>query len=269
MKTIQQKYFQICNGLYKPMGFIRVGRTYLRLLNDVIQCFTFERISFGRSCRVWYGVVPLSMGIDSHIPEGGYLLHDLTPEFYWENDLHNESSVDAVLGCIIPLISEEIISLFDEADCCKTALPSLLQHDKRVFENMRQEYKQQRDSWEIEGMERATVTDTKYYMALKIGDIDYAIQHYEAKLRLRNKLIEREEANQMNDPDHDYSGRIDLYLKQRLQIEVVLSSLCQKDLSWVKMLVQQNEKKTKNHFINNYPRCVKNAQERGDINWLW
>ena len=33
MKTIQQKYFQICNGLYKPMGFIRIGRTYLRLLN--------------------------------------------------------------------------------------------------------------------------------------------------------------------------------------------------------------------------------------------
>lgn len=174
---IRKIYFEQCKARYVPLGFRRSRQTYARIVNDVLQTFTFKRYSSGCDCTVEFGVLPLCEVLE--YPDRGLynLCNFEVPTYYadWNYDRHSEASMNACVQYICSYIDRHLLLLFTEADCCAKALPALIALD-RHFHNVRQVSLQQRGIEDLAGdwRELSMQSTQKFFMALKCGKYDYA-----------------------------------------------------------------------------------------------
>lgn len=187
---ISKVYFQECRARYVPLGFRRIRQTYARIINDVMQTFTFKRYSSGRKCTVEFGIFPLCQAIE--YPDMGlYNLCDFdVPTYYadWSFDKNSEDSINACVQDICSYIDRYLLLLFAEANCSEKALPALIKLDTH-FHNVRQISFQQRGEvdhaaldWRCESL----LNDEKFFMALKCGQYDYAREAAQAMIPTRS-----------------------------------------------------------------------------------
>ena len=175
---ISKIFFQQCRARCVPLGFRRIRQTHARIVNDVLQTFTFKRYSSGRDCTVEFGIFPLCQ----EIPYPGLGIYTLcnfevsTCNADWSYDRNSEASIEACVQNICSYIDRYLLPLFEEANCSEKALPALIALDTH-FENVRQANLLQknindyaRKDWRYYSL----LKGEKFYMALKCGQYDYA-----------------------------------------------------------------------------------------------
>ena len=187
---ITKFYFQQGKERYVPLGFRRIRQTYARIVNDVLQTFTFKRYSSGCECTVIFGIYPLCQDIT--YPDFG--LYDLCcfgssvcDDGRWNYDRNSEISINDCVDSICSHIDRYLIPLFAEANCSTKALPALIALDednekKRQINLLRKGRKDPREfDWRYYSMLRTE----KFYMAVKCGQYDYAREV--AKVQMPNR----------------------------------------------------------------------------------
>lgn len=175
---ISKVYFQECKARYVPLGFRRIQKTHARIVNDVMQTFTFKRYSYGYKYTVEFGVYPLCQMLE--YPDLGlYNLCDFeVPTYYadWSCDRNSEDSINICVQDICRYIDRYLIPLFTEANCCANALSALIALDTH-FHNIRQISFQQRgmvDQAKLDWRYASLLRVEKFFMALKCGQYDFA-----------------------------------------------------------------------------------------------
>lgn len=189
---VSKVYFQECKARYVPLGFRRIRRAYARIVNDVMQTFTFKRYSSGRECTVEFGVFPLCQVLE--YPEYGHynLCNFEVPTYYadWSYDKNSEDSMKACVQDICGYIDRYLIPLFTEATCSEKALPALIKLDTH-FHNVRQTHFQQKrrvDRAKLDWRYASMLRTEKFFMALKSGQYEYAREA--AQVLIPNRLPE-------------------------------------------------------------------------------
>ena len=175
---ITKKYFAQCKARYVPLGFRRSRQTYARIVNDVLQTFTFRRYNSGRDCTVNFGVFPLCEARE-YPDRGRYNLGNfkqLTCYADWPYDRNSDLSMTLCVRHICSFIDRYLLPFFAETDCSEKALPALIALD-RHFHNVRQEallWRKRIEEQEEDWREVPPDCDEKFFMALKCGQYDYA-----------------------------------------------------------------------------------------------
>jgi len=191
MNYLLKSYHESCKIAFSQYGFKRKKQAFVRVENDVMQNFALERLRYGR-CRVEFAIIPLCLGIEKEYISGGVYSHYLkqfepihwTQWDTWEYDPTSEESMDACVKEIVRYLTNYLLPLFDRANSCKTALSELIMVEN-LFNNYRIE------SLKINGIEdRANINtwihlddSSKYYIALKNGDFDFALKSRKALLQ--------------------------------------------------------------------------------------
>ena len=171
-------YARECKERYTPLGFRRIRQTYARIVNDVLQTFTFMRCRTGHHCRVEFGVFPLCQALE-YADLGLYRLDDFEVSTYledWYYDNHSEDSMNACVQQICSYIDHYLLPFFDKANCSKNALPALIALDEHIH-YVRQTHLQQRgikDRAKLDWRYASLLKYEKFFMALKCGQYDYA-----------------------------------------------------------------------------------------------
>ena len=195
-----KKYIERCIEETSHYGFKRKNKTFVRVVNDVMQNFVAEKIP-SKAFRVNFSINPLCSRIEKDcIQMGMYwcelrrfelpelssvgLLAHVPPLDAWEYDLNAKESMDACVENIINCLKNHLIPFFERANSCETALPELLKLAKLFNENR----KLCLGKCGVEDMsnfdEELTFLDAaKYYAALKIRDWDFALKCRKALLQ--------------------------------------------------------------------------------------
>ena len=192
MDYLIKTYIDACTPELLKCGFARKNKAFVRVVNDVMQILVFEKLRSGRNCRVRFSIVPLCLRIEKeYIVDGVYSRYLRQFELAnsreyddWEYDPKSEESMDKCIKEIIRYINSYLLPLFDRANSCETALPELIKLEK-LFNDIR-----------LEGLRRSGIKDgacpgaefnlidsVKYYMALRIGDYDFALKSRGALLQ--------------------------------------------------------------------------------------
>jgi len=192
MDYLIKTYIDACTPELIKCGFARKNKAFVRVVNDVMQNISIEKLRSGRTCRVRFSIVPLCLRIEKeYIADGVYSRYLRQFELAnsreyddWEYDPKSEESMDKCVLEIIRYIKSYLLPLFDRANSCKTALPELIKLEK-LFNDIRLEGLRiaGREDRASPGAELNLIDSVKYYMALKIGDYDFALKSRGALLQ--------------------------------------------------------------------------------------
>ncbi len=180
--TVFQEFAIQFQEKYTSLGFIKIKKTFARIVNDVLQTFTY--IERRNICDIQFTVEPLCKNID-FIDVGTYMLSEFSPEVsaLYDGWLYDKYSVNSQKDCsqkIFDVVDRYLIPFFRESDCCASALPQLIKLDE-LFDNNRLKALALRGStdgappWQ----ERSLASIEKYIMALKSHDFEYALKYIE------------------------------------------------------------------------------------------
>jgi hypothetical protein len=192
MDYLIKNYIEACKPEVLPFGFKRRKNAFVRVINDVLQNVSIETISSGWACRVDFSIIPLCLRIEKEYISWEAYPHYLkefelisgTPSDSWEYDKHSEASMDACLREIMRYLTSYLLPFFERATSCETALPEVIRFEKTL-----------NDKWlasrKSSGIEDHADPDaglnlldsTKYFMALKNGDYDFALRSRQALLQ--------------------------------------------------------------------------------------
>lgn len=262
MKSILQMYISYCAASYSSLGFKRHKSTYARVINDVLQTFTFKRFCSGHECTVEFGIFPLCIGLSS--PDiGVYDLRKFNVSSWFEGTLgwryekQSQESTNICLSKIISVIDHDLIPLFNRADCSEKALRELIAVD-RLFERKRLEI------LKLDGREnsasdieyRILMATEKLYFALKIKDYEYADRVLEAHLYAARKKYNEElmwhTVAKTEGQLHDKTQRIEKYKTRIRSIEAMRKRVADRDDAYFEQMIQENEAFSKTHLAKFY-----------------
>lgn len=193
MDDFLNKYISGCETILLPYGFKRKNKVFFRLVNDVIQSICIEKLgrySYGRECRVEFSVNPLCKRIESkELLEGlgGYYLREFEISNCLASDrwMYKDTSEDisACVNEIFIYISKYLIPFFERVNNCKDALCEVIALEKLFYYNHIERTKLKGIKF-IAGysMEVVIFDSIKYFMALKSGDYDFALESRKALL---------------------------------------------------------------------------------------
>lgn len=234
-----------CKERLEHLGFVRRGKTFGRIINDVFQTFSIEYLRSYREWRADFGVLPLCMDIVSKCPYGEYdsSMFVIKKEFI---------SIDSAqsFNQLIEVLDSIIVPLFSKAIDCATAFNELKILDKKE-ENIR-----------LKNLTNLCISDSaepfenrklwgsvKYYYALKLHDYEYALRHVNYRLQVYERQITNDEQ----------------ILNDRLFEESFLSSnrcaLIQKRLYNTKTRVEKLEKEKEKILKGDYGYFDRSLQE--------
>ena len=185
MDNFTKLYIQRCEPELAEFHFKRKRTTFVRVVNDVMQNFVLEKLHGGRAYRVLFAVIPLCLPIEKTYISGGVYSYALrrfeivrgTMAFdRWECNPKSNECIQACIESIMQFIRVHLMPFFECANCCRTALPELINLERRFNEN-------RKASLQLAGIRDAAKTDgvnlfdpVKYYMALKNGDYNFALK---------------------------------------------------------------------------------------------
>jgi len=180
-----EKYYKMCRELTEPYGFKKRGQAFVRVVNDVMQNFLIERIGSDRECRITFAVLPLCMRIEKEYIKGGVYSRELRrfePAVFpsssdgWDYDSRSIQSMDTCVAEIARFLGSYLLPFFEHAKSSQTALPEL-QKLSYLFRETRLKGLQLSGMEDrSDGLPQLLYTEDIYFMALKNGDYDLALQ---------------------------------------------------------------------------------------------
>jgi hypothetical protein len=187
MDYFLKNYIDACKIEFAQYGFKRKSKAFVRVVNDVMQGFAIEKFNLSRECKVLYSILPLCLGIEQHYISGGVYSQELSkfePWGTWCFEPKSEKSMNECIKYVISQIHKHLIPLFNKADSCKTAYHELCEAD-RLFDKNRKIMLENRGIEYIAEHEYIRygvnmLDNVKYYMALKNGNYDVAVDHLKA-----------------------------------------------------------------------------------------
>ena len=246
MEFFVKNYLNTCMIEFSKYGFKQKKQTFVRVVNDVMQNFAIERLRSGRVCRINFSVIPLCLRIEKEYILGGVYsrelrrfetAHETMVWDGWEYDPKSKVSSNACVDEIVRYLKQYLIPLFERANCCKTALSEIIAVDQLFYNN-------HLASKKINGIKGTAGFDaglnlldgTKYYMALKNGDYDFAL---ECRKALLNQNFEA--YNSMNErgylTEEDKQRREKRIMVLKLEVEKVSKH----DESYIQKVIIENE----------------------------
>ena len=202
LKQLKKK----CRAEISQYGFIQKKNVFARIVNDVFQSFHIEKIvrSFNlRECRIGFAVLPLCQKLDANWVLSGvdkYYLREFEVTHWTEgDDWKYKIDSDEISSCIdeiLVYISRYLIPFFERSDTCKTALPEIVKLEKLFNDNRKESLRQSGKKDMADPYAEINLIDSvKYYMALKNGDLDFALKCRRALLKQNvdsyNSMAER------------------------------------------------------------------------------
>lgn len=241
---------------YGCLGFVKIKKTFARIVNDVLQTFTF--IEKRKVCSIEFGVFPLCMDI-KRADIGLYRLDKFSPEIIasYGGWIYNKCSKQSKYDCasaMINVVDRELIPFFLKADCCTSALHELIKLDELFDANRKKAlyilgWEDCAKPWQ----EASLSAPEKYYMALKSHNFQYALQYIEHMCAWHNSVLQtKNDPNSQKQPDIVYE-RFEAGLrklnehKRRIEID---------DTAFFDSLVQENEKRSLVHLSNESTKLI-------------
>lgn len=176
--------------MFSQYGFKKKNKAFVRVINDVMQNFAIEKLGSGR-IRLEFAIIPLSLRIEKNYILGGvysYNLRRFEPArwTHWDEWVYNSKSDESMEACIneiLRYLTSYLIPLFENACSCKTALPKLIKLEKHFNQNRIAGLKADGiEDGALEGAGLNLLDSSKYFMALKSGDYEYALKSRKALL---------------------------------------------------------------------------------------
>lgn len=223
-----KSYFSECKKRFADLGLIRTGPTFARVVGDVFQTFTVRKFGKNRIKSVIFAIVPLCANIISADHVMYYLEYfDTNLKLGWEIDTDSEEQQMQSLMYLLEILEKIVINAFRKGTDCQKALSVLNALDdlllKKSVESLKNSDKEysacQPDKTNLWRYSR----EEKYYMALKIGDYDFAEKY------LKRRLDSLEEAKCI-----DLNYPID-------SSDIILLAQNKKHLSWVINQINQTQ----------------------------
>ena len=252
MYSFDHAYKKMCAAVLSPYGFTKYRKTFFRVINDVYQTITYERVGrapYGRGVRVSFALNPLceEKREPRYYFDGSiYYLRAFEASSEWEIDRwycsETKESIDACVREIERFVTGYLLPLFESADCCKNALPILVDYEWQIhaIRQGQNKYQGPRKAEDLTGI-YWPLDSAKYYMALKIGDFDLALRL--RSLLLRQNEISLEKSRARISPEQYEIRRIDL---QHLKDEI--ERLRIGDRAYFEKLLEDNEAYTRMIF---------------------
>lgn len=172
-------FFSECQKRFIDLGLIRTGQTFARVVGDVFQTFTVQKIGKNRIKNVRFAIVPLCANIISADHEMYYIDHfDTNLKLGWELDADSEEQQMQSLMYLLEILEKIVINAFREGTDCKKALSVLNTIDDLFVQKSFESLKNHGIECSACQPEKSNLLryarKEKYYMALKIGDYDFA-----------------------------------------------------------------------------------------------
>ena len=272
MGYLLKKYFEACKAEVEQYGFMRKKKVFVRAVNDVVQIIAVENMKSYRELRVTFSVIPLCLRIEEdYVYWGAYSRElrkfELPDESLfvpgWEPNPpldawgYNPFSIVSMNECVeqaVHHIKKYLLPFFECANSCETTLPEIIKFEKLVADNSRK-------IRQLLGYEDLSSYDTeldlldcvKYYIALKIGDYDFALRcrkallaqnvdSYTAFLADKSKFMSLVEGGQLTGKDRILWNES---LRRReegiAQLKCEISKLEQRDEPYIQNLLSENE----------------------------
>lgn len=194
MPYLNQLFYESGKTIFAPYGFRRCGRTFVRVIHDVAQCFDLEKIFSGSCCRVSFTVLPLCLVTERMDVSGqncGYYLRNFEPpaltigwngeDFVngWATDPRDEAVMDACITEISRFLQTYLLPYFLKADSCAAFLESFFPL-MELFDRNIKSFSLNHKPWS-RPLDSHIDTLSIYYAALKCRNYELA---YENRHRL-------------------------------------------------------------------------------------
>ncbi len=187
MASIFSLFHSYCKIQLKPLGFIKHGNLWCRIVGDVYQGIYIEKSAMkSKTCNVDFGIVPLCSLIEYPDGVGQYRLDELWPLDSFNLDpvkkviSYNPKVVDAeaVMSKIKKGIEEYVLPMFEEGVDCATAFNALIRLQYLIEERRKAvlDYLRLEDRSEITPDEGIMINEQIFFMALKKGDYDFVMR---------------------------------------------------------------------------------------------
>lgn len=261
MKSISGAFAQLCNKKYRPLGFSKNGKTFVRLSNDVLQGFQLKFFQYEAICTVEFGIIPLCTA-SPDMDIGSYELDKFVVELYaqhagWRYDPKSSESISRCVESITQTIDQYLLPLFGKCTDCGSTLPVLIELEE-LFDSHRQQVlllwgdSDRAIPWQ----ERSLADSRKYYMALKAHNFTYAQHYLNHQINAyAAKLKKMESPNSPRQPaivKKRFVAQIDMFTKHLEQLKAG-------DIAYFDEWLHSSETQALEKLIAKYPNIVKHS----------
>lgn len=192
---VRKLFYQYYRNDWHAKGFYKKNNTCFRIINDIVQNFTLEHYSMGYVCRISFGILPLSMGINDITQGEEYELEqfDVEPLSQPSSWAYDKKSEDDCIRCfenILYHINKYLFPFFDQAVDSKSALAGKISIEK-LFNNNRLAVLKMENITDGSRLKNGINLndDTKFYLALSAQDYDFALQCRKVQLPSRRDHV--------------------------------------------------------------------------------
>lgn len=246
---VRTRFREICEEHLKEYGFQWKKNGCFRVIHDVVQVVSFERIFSGSGLRIYFSIKALCYFQDGNLTdfltEGCFPLRlfKVPPKkrwidgiycSYWRDDnecwMHDPRDQEDCENCLCEIskyMKDYLVPLFLAGDSCKTGFDVLSQFIATS---------EWADTWKYNTIQ--------YYMALKNRDYTYALEYLESCLSGAYKGFEEEEERYKSNPDDYSTEEKERLRKWRERIQILsheIELLKNSEYAYFEELVDRNE----------------------------
>ena len=268
MNNLKNTFYQICKENYSNLGYTKQGKSFVRIVGDMVQTFTFVKFPTRPSCTVFFSIYPLCLSGTISLDFQHYRLDNLFLESDsikyggWYVDLSSEESIKKCIRQLTDAIDCHIIPLFERCIDCKVSLRELLKLEDS-FDRIR---KEQLKIWGSEDcaelwFKRCLFDCRLYYLALKSHNAAFArmyLEHNIASYYEKTKDLDRyQDLSLAQRSRQKYENKLE-------QLKLHLSHIIEKDMSYFDSILQENENRNIEYLTKKYPRLKIGDRGQGD-----
>lgn len=258
MYNLGDIFCQTCHIKYSNFGFTKCRKSFVRIVGDIVQSFSFVKFSGRPACTVFFSVRSLCQDQQMHIDFEDYRLDDFYIESEldtfggWYVDVSSEKSIAKCVGRLTDAIDSIIIPLFNNCTDCKSSLCKLLKIEYflecvRQEQLKREQIKDHAQPW----FRRCLYNAGLYYMALRSNNTTFARMYLEERIASYDHTFEH--LNTYQDQNLARRKR-QACTKELQQLEVHYTHIISKDMSFFETILQENEKRNIEFITKKNPR---------------
>lgn len=227
---------------FRPLGFLQFGAGFARKAGDLIQSCSLKRTQDNGDFSFEFGVCPLCMKLPVSLDGGVYETDSFSIS---ESQQEDENVTERFFSEAFQIVEKEILPFFNRCCECGLALSELWSLEKSME-------KKRLERLRLKGMEDCAIPfdqrflcdPRKYYIALKAEDFSFV-----------RRFLEFHTTPSKTRPNWN-----------RKTLEMYEEHFCrlrEKDVSYFKRVLLENEADFRRHFFENYPRCAKQWFPKG------
>ena len=206
-----KKFIQVCTkqcaDIAQELGFKQSKNVFWRIVGDMYQTFYIETFKEGtamKNCRIGFCIIPLCARVSAEADirqQGLYYLKKFEPSYHledwqsWDGWRYNHDEKLREFCCkeIIRMLKEYLIPFFERTSQSKTALSELIALEALFDDNRLCLGPGRAPAIDATGgVARLNKYDpVKYYLAVKAGDFDFALDVMESVLRRQEESFKQ------------------------------------------------------------------------------